>query len=168
MSSGWASTRLAPGLGFTLTSHDKKVTVAYRFEPKAPTYSVDDLKNVTVTAGDTPVDGFDYRGGVFTVPNGSRIRLNHIPEGWSTDNSQKTEEGGTIITVTSPDEIVAVSYTFNPKPVEHSVDDLKNVTATIDGKTVIGFSTTGGSAFQVPTGTTSVELGLCRPTGPAS
>ncbi|KAA8818325.1 hypothetical protein CSQ85_09190 [Bifidobacterium rousetti] len=155
---GWTSTRLDPGLGFTLTSHDKKVTVTYRFEPKAPTYSVDDLKNVTATAGDTPVDGFDYKGGVFTVPNGSRIRLDHIPEGWSTDNSQKTEEGGTIITVTSPDKSVTVSYTFNPKPVDHSVDDLKNVTATVDGKPVEGFDYRGGT-FTVPAGTTSVELG---------
>ncbi|PST48877.1 hypothetical protein COO72_05045 [Bifidobacterium callitrichos] len=155
---GWTSTRLDPGLGFTLTSHDKKVTVTYRFEPKAPTYSVDDLKNVTATAGDTPVDGFDYKGGVFTVPNGSRIRLDHIPEGWSTDNSQKTEEGGTIITVTSPDKSVTVSYTFNPKPVDHSVDDLKNVTATVDGKPVTGFDYRGGT-FTVPAGTTSVELG---------
>ena len=138
----------------TVSSPDGSVSVDYIFDVPH-TYTLDELGGVTATADGTPVDGFTpTQSGTWTVPHGSTVNLKGIPDDWVT-----THEDGTLTwTVTAPDNTVSVTYTFEYAAKPASRDDLKTVTATVNGQPVTGFDPVNGGTFTVPAGTTSVDL----------
>lgn len=138
----------------TVTSPDGSVSVDYIFDVPH-TYTAGELSGITATADDTPVDGFTpTQSGTWTVPYGSTVGIKGIPDNWVT-----THEDGTLTwTVTAPDNTVSVTYTFEYAAKPASKDDLKTVTATVNGQPVTGFDPVNGGTFTVPAGTTSVDL----------
>ena len=139
---------------YNVSSPDGKISVTYRFTiPHI--YTVDELAGVTATADGNPVGGFTpTQTGTWTVPHGSTVLLTGIPEGWVT-----THEDNTLVwTVTAPDNSVSVTWTFEQEQPASSTDDLKGVTATVNGTPVEGFDPVNGGTFPVPAGTTSVDL----------
>lgn len=138
----------------TVSSPDGSVSVDYIFDVPH-TYTLDELGGVTATADGTPVDGFTpTRSGTWTVPYGSTVGIKGIPDDWVT-----THEDGTLTwTVTAPDNTVSVTYTFEYAAKPASRDDLKTVTATVDGEPVEDFDPVNGGTFTVPAGTTGIDL----------
>ncbi|WP_307997933.1 InlB B-repeat-containing protein [uncultured Bifidobacterium sp.] len=138
----------------TVSSPDGSVSVDYIFDVPH-TYTAGELSGITATADGTPVDGFTpTQSGTWTVPYGSTVNLKDIPDDWVT-----THEDGTLTwTVTAPDNTVSVTYTFEYTAKPASRDDLKTVTATVNGEPVKNFDPVNGGTFTVPAGTTSVDL----------
>ena len=138
----------------TVSSPDGSVSVDYIFDVPH-TYTLDELGGVTATANDAPVEGFTpTQSGTWTVPHGSTVGIKGIPDDWVT-----THEDGTLTwTVTAPDNTVSVTYTFEYAAKPASKDDLKTVTATVNGEPVENFDPVNGGTFTVPAGTTSVDL----------
>ncbi|KAA8826938.1 hypothetical protein [Bifidobacterium myosotis] len=152
---GWTTVALDGALGFTLTSPDGAFTHTYRFTPEAPRYSLDDLRDVRLLADGTPVDGFDYRGGVTKLPAGaSKVTLTGLPAGWT--RTELPDSAGWRIE--SPDRTVSVEYRIEWTEPEHTTGELKGVTALADGKPVDGFDPVNGGTFTVPEGTRNVTL----------
>ena len=120
-------------------------------------YTVDELKGVTATADGNPVEGFTpTQTGTWTVPHGSTVLLTGIPEGWVT-----THEDNTLVwTVTAPDNSVSVTWTFEQEQPASSTDDLKGVTATVDGIPVDNFDPTQSGTWLVPSGSTVSLSGI--------
>lgn len=169
--SGWTSTHSTDDktgvITFTLTGPDN-ATVTYTFKPKAnggeqkpeDKDQVQALKDVTVSVNDTPLQGFDpTTNGNYAINKGDKITVANTPDGW--EFQQKTDDTTGVITVTatSPDKATTVTWTFTPKTTggentetTYSVDDLKNVTATIGGKTVEGFDPTTSGTWKVAPG----------------
>ena len=138
----------------TVSSPDGSVSVDYIFDVPH-TYTLDELGGVTATANDAPVEGFTpTQSGTWTVPHGSTVNIKGIPDDWVT-----THEDGTLTwTVTAPDNTVSVTWTFEYAAKPASKDDLKTVTATVNGEPVENFDPVNGGTFTVPAGTTSVDL----------
>ena len=139
---------------YTVTSPDNTIRVDYKFTVPH-TYTVDELKNVTATADGNPVEGFTpTQTGTWQVPQGSTVHLEGLPSSWVL-----THEDGTLVwTITAPDNSVSVIWTFEQEQSAPSKDDLRTVTATVDGTPVEGFDPVNGGTFQVPANTTSVDL----------
>ena len=152
---GWVTTHEDNTLVWTVTAPDNSVSVTWTFEQEQPAPSTDDLKGVTATVDGIPVDNFDpTQSGTWLVPHGSTVSLSGIPSDW-----QVTHEKGTLVwTLTSPDGSLSVTWTFEEKQPAPSTDDLKGVTATVNGTPVEGFDPVNGGTFPVPAGTTSVDL----------
>ena len=141
---------------YNVSSPDGKISVAYRFTiPHV--YTVDELAGVTATADGNPVEGFTpTQTGTWTVPHGSTVLLTGIPEGWVT-----THEDNTLVwTVTAPDNSVSVTWTFEQEQPAPSTDDLKGVTATVDGIPVDNFDPTQSGTWLVPHGSTVSISGI--------
>ena len=141
---------------YNVSSPDGKISVTYRFTiPHI--YTVDELKGVTATADGNPVEGFTpTQTGTWTVPHGSTVLLTGIPEGWVT-----THEDNTLVwTVTAPDNSVSVTWTFEQEQPASSTDDLKGVTATVDGIPVDNFDPTQSGTWLVPSGSTVSLSGI--------
>ena len=138
----------------TVSSPDGSISVDYIFDVPH-TYTAGELSGITATANDAPVEGFTpTQSGTWTVPYGSTVSIKGIPDDWVT-----THEDGTLTwTVTAPDNTVSVTYTFEYAAKPASKDDLKTVTATVNGQPVTGFDPVNGGTFTVPAGTTSVDL----------
>lgn len=153
---GWSKDVSHDGDTWTVTvsSPDGSVSVDYIFDVPH-TYTLDELGGVTATANDAPVEGFTpTQSGTWTVPHGSTVGIKGIPDDWVT-----THEDGTLTwTVTAPDNTVSVTYTFEYAAKPASKDDLKTVTATVNGEPVENFDPVNGGTFTVPAGTTSVDL----------
>lgn len=117
------------------------------------TYTVDQLQNVNAALPDgTPIDGFGWRGGRWTLPKGTTgVNLTGVPDGWNRD---VTHEGDTwTVTVGSPDGSISVDYIFDV-PHTYTLDELGGVTATADGTPVGGFTPTRSGTWTVPYGST--------------
>ena len=143
---------------YNVSSPDGKISVTYRFTiPHI--YTVDELAGVTATADGNPVEGFTpTQTGTWTVPHGSTVLLTGIPEGWVT-----THEDNTLVwTVTAPDNSVSVTWTFEQEQPASSTDDLKGVTATVDGIPVDNFDPTQSGTWLVPSGSTVSLSGIPR------
>lgn len=141
---------------YNVSSPDGKISVTYRFTiPHI--YTVDELAGVTATADGNPVEGFTpTQTGTWTVPHGSTVLLTGIPEGWVT-----THEDNTLVwTVTAPDNSVSVTWTFEQEQPASSTDDLKGVTATVDGIPVDNFDPTQSGTWLVPSGSTVSLSGI--------
>lgn len=141
---------------YNVSSPDGKISVTYRFTiPHI--YTVDELKGVTATADGNPVEGFTpTQTGTWTVPHGSTVLLTGIPEGWVT-----THEDNTLVwTVTALDNSVSVTWTFEQEQPASSTDDLKGVTATVDGIPVDNFDPTQSGTWLVPSGSTVSLSGI--------
>lgn len=112
---------------------------------------------MTATADGNPVEGFTpTQTGTWTVPHGSTVLLTGIPEGWVT-----THEDNTLVwTVTAPDNSVSVTWTFEQEQPAPSTDDLKGVTATVDGIPVDNFDPTQSGTWLVPHGSTVSLSGI--------
>lgn len=138
----------------TVSSPDGSISVDYIFDVPH-TYTAGELSGITATADGTPVDGFTpTQSGTWTVPYASTVGIKGIPDDWVT-----THEDGTLTwTVTAPDNTVSVTYTFEYAAKPASKDDLRTVTATVNGEPVSGFDPVNGGTFTVPAGTTSVDL----------
>lgn len=141
---------------YNVSSPDGKISVTYRFTVPH-VYTVDELKGVTATADGNPVEGFTpTQTGTWTVPHGSTVLLTGIPEGWVT-----THEDNTLVwTVTAPDNSVSVTWTFEQEQPASSTDDLKGVTATVDGIPVDNFDPTQSGTWLVPSGSTVSLSGI--------
>lgn len=141
---------------YNVSSPDGKISVTYRFTVPH-VYTVDELKGVTATADGNPVEGFTpTQTGTWTVPHGSTVLLTGIPEGWVT-----THEDNTLVwTVTAPDNSVSVTWTFEQEQPASSTDDLKGVTATVDGIPVDNFDPTQSGTWLVPHGSTVSISGI--------
>ena len=152
---GWVTTHEDNTLVWTVTAPDNSVSVTWTFEQEQPAPSTDDLKGVTATVDGIPVDNFDpTQSGTWLVPHGSTVSISGIPSDW-----QVAHEKGTLVwTLTSPDGSLSVTWTFEEKQPAPSTDDLKGVTATVNGTPVEGFDPVNGGTFPVPAGTTSVDL----------
>ena len=153
---GWSKDVSHDGDTWTVTvsSPDGSISVDYIFDVPH-TYTAGELSGITATADGTPVDGFTpTQSGTWTVPYGSTVGIKGIPDDWVT-----THEDGTLTwTVTAPDNTVSVTYTFEYAAKPASKDDLKTVTATVNGEPVSGFDPVNGGTFTVPAGTESVDL----------
>ena len=138
----------------TVSSPDGSVSVDYIFDVPH-TYTASELSGITATANDAPVEGFTpTQSGTWTVPYGSTVGVKGIPDDWVT-----THEDGTLTwVVTAPDNTVSVTYTFEYAAKPASKDDLRTVTATVNGEPVSGFDPVNGGTFTVPAGTESVDL----------
>ena len=141
---------------YNVSSPDGKISVTYRFTVPH-VYTVDELRGVTATADGNPVEGFTpTQTGTWTVPHGSTVLLTGIPEGWVT-----THEDNTLVwTVTAPDNSVSVTWTFEQEQPASSTDDLKGVTATVDGIPVDNFDPTQSGTWLVPSGSTVSLSGI--------
>lgn len=153
--SDWVTTHEDNTLVWAITAPDNSVSVTWTFEQEQPAPSTDDLKGVTATVDGIPVDNFDpTQSGTWLVPHGSTVSISGIPSDW-----QVAHEKGTLVwTLTSPDGSLSVTWTFEEEQPAPSKDDLRTVTATVDGKPVDGFDPVNGGTFPVPAGTTSVDL----------
>ena len=123
------------------------------------TYTVDQLQHVTATLPDgTPIDGFGWRGGRWTLPKGATgINLTGVPDGWNRD---VTHEGDTwTVTVGSPDGSISVDYIFDV-PHTYTAGELSGITATADGTPVDGFTPTQSGTWTVPHGSTVSIKGI--------
>ena len=117
------------------------------------TYTVDQLQNVTATLPDgTPIDGFGWRGGRWTLPKGTTgVNLTGVPDGWNRD---VTHEGDTwTVTVSSPDGSISVDYIFDV-PHTYTTGELSGITATANDAPVDGFTPTQSGTWTVPYGST--------------
>lgn len=138
----------------TVTSPDGSVSVDYIFDVPH-TYTAGELSGITATADGTPVDGFTpTQSGTWTVPYGSTVAISGIPDDWVTVH----EDGTLTWTLAAPDNTVSVTYTFEYAAKPASRDDLRTVTATVNGEPVEDFDPVNGGTFTVPAGTTSVDL----------
>ena len=153
--SDWVTTHEDNTLVWTITAPDNSVSVTWTFEQEQPAPSTDELKGVTATVDGIPVDNFDpTQSGTWLVPHGSTVSISGIPSDW-----QVAHEKGTLTwTLTSPDGSLSVTWTFEEDQPTPSKDDLKTVTATVNGTPVEGFDPVNGGTFPVPAGTTSVDL----------
>ena len=123
------------------------------------TYTVDQLQNVNATLPDgTPIDGFGWRGGRWTLPKGTTgVNLTGVPDGW---NKDVTHEGDTwTVTVSSPDGSISVDYIFDV-PHTYTAGELSGITATADGTPVDGFTPTQSGTWTVPYGSTVSIKGI--------
>lgn len=138
----------------TVSSPDGSVSVDYIFDVPH-TYTAGELGGVTATADGTPVDGFTpTQSGTWTVPHGSTVSIKGIPDDWVTVH----EDGTLTWTLAAPDNTVSVTWTFEYAAKPASKDDLKTVTATVNGEPVAGFDPVNGGTFTVPAGSTGVDL----------
>lgn len=153
--SDWVTTHEDNTLVWAITAPDNSVSVTWTFEQEKPKPSTDDLKGVTATVDGIPVDNFDpTQSGTWLVPHGSTVSISGIPSDW-----QVAHEKGTLVwTLTSPDGSLSVTWTFEQEQPAPSKDDLRTVTATVDGTPVEGFDPVNGGTFPVPAGTSSVDL----------
>ena len=153
--SDWVTTHEDNTLVWAITAPDNSVSVTWTFEQEQPAPSTDDLKGVTATVDGIPVDNFDpTQSGTWLVPHGSTVSISGIPSDW-----QVAHEKGTLVwTLTSPDGSLSVTWTFEEEQPAPSKDDLRTVTATVDGTPVEGFDPVNGGTFPVPAGTSSVDL----------
>lgn len=153
--SDWVTTHEDGTLVWAITAPDNSVSVTWTFEQEQPAPSTDDLKGVTATVDGIPVDNFDpTQSGTWLVPHGSTVSISGIPSDW-----QVAHEKGTLTWIlTSPDGSLSVTWTFEEDQPTPSKDDLKTVTATVNGTPVEGFDPVNGGTFPVPAGTTSVDL----------
>lgn len=117
------------------------------------TYTVDQLQNVNATLPDgTPIDGFGWRGGRWTLPKGTTgVNLTGVPDGWNRDVTH--EDDTWTVTVSSPDGSVSVDYIFDV-PHTYTLDELGGVTATANDAPVEGFTPTQSGTWTVPYGST--------------
>ena len=130
------------------------------------TYVITQLANVTAELADgTPVEGFGYRGGEWTLPqDATGVNLKNIPEGWNVNcvneptGSLPTEKYW-LYNVSSPDGKISVTYRFTI-PHIYTVDELAGVTATADGNPVGGFTPTQTGTWTVPHGSTVLLTGI--------
>lgn len=141
---------------YTVSSPDGKISVTYRFTVPH-VYTVDELRGVTATADGEPVEGFDpTQTGTWTIPHGAAVSLEGIPSDWVT-----THEDGTLVwAITAPDNSVSVTWTFEQEQPAPSTDDLKGVTATVDGIPVDNFDPTQSGTWLVPSGSTVSLSGI--------
>ncbi|OUN19076.1 InlB B-repeat-containing protein, partial [Pseudoflavonifractor sp. An85] len=141
---------------YTVSSPDGKISVTYRFTVPH-VYTVDELKGVTATVDGEPVEGFDpTQTGTWTIPHGAAVSLEGIPSDWVT-----THEDGTLVwAITAPDNSVSVTWTFEQEQPASSTDDLKGVTATVDGIPVDNFDPTQSGTWLVPSGSTVSLSGI--------
>ena len=161
---GWTQSRVEneKRVAITLNRTDGGGSVPYMFDyvdDYTWTYTVDQLQHVTATLPDgTPIDGFGWRGGRWTLPKGTTgVNLTGVPDGWSKDVSH---EGDTwTVTVGSPDGSVSVDYVFD---VTHTYtpDELDGVAATADDVPVDGFTPTQSGTWTVPYGSTVAVSGI--------
>ena len=153
--SDWVTTHEDGTLVWAITAPDNSVSVTWTFEQEQPAPSTDDLRGVTATVDGIPVDNFDpTQSGTWLVPHGSTVSISGIPSDW-----QVAHEKGTLTwTLTSPDGSLSVTWTFEEDQPTPSKDDLKTVTATVNGTPVEGFDPVNGGTFPVPAGTSSVDL----------
>lgn len=117
------------------------------------TYTVNQLQNVNATLPDgTPIDGFGWRGGRWTLPKGTTgINLTGVPDGWNKDVSH---DGDTwTVTVSSPDGSISVDYIFDV-PHTYTAGELSGITATANDAPVEGFTPTQSGTWTVPYGST--------------
>lgn len=128
------STDTETARSITVTSPDGSVQVTYEFkhpnettepeptpggddeEPEQPSYSVDDLKDVTVKVNGETFDGFDYKTEEYEFDEQvTSVQFDHVPAGWDQKTDSRTDGDTTtrIVTLTSPDGKVSVSYEFS-------------------------------------------------------
>ena len=161
---GWTQSRVEneKRVAITLNRTDGGGSVPYMFDyvdDYTWTYTVDQLQHVTATLPDgTPIDGFGWRGGRWTLPKGTTgVNLTGVPDGWNRD---VTHEGDTwTVTVGSPDGSISVHYIFDV-PHTYMLDELGGVTATADGTPVDGFTPTRSGTWTVPHGSTVSIKGI--------
>ncbi|MBT1162096.1 InlB B-repeat-containing protein [Bifidobacterium sp. SO1] len=132
----------------------------YRSNDYKWTYSLSQLsKLVALTDTGAKINNFDYQGGTWTVPaNTTRIQLENIPNGWKvtptiTDTQLK-------YVISSPDGKISRTYLFNKETPKYSQNDLKNVTATANGRPVNGFNPTISGEWPVSEGATVALSGI--------
>lgn len=155
---GWTQSRVEneKRVAITLNRTDGGGSVPYMFDyvdDYTWTYTVDQLQHVNATLPDgTPIDGFGWRGGRWTLPKGTNgVNLTGVPDGWNRDVNH---EGDTwTVTVGSPDGSISVDYIFDV-PHTYTLDELGGVTATADGTPVDGFTPTQSGTWTVPYGST--------------
>ena len=151
-------------VSFTFTSPDGEYEQTYSFTFKSdeqtdptPEYSLDDLKDLTVTVNGKPLEDFDYKVTNYEINEpGANISMSGLPEGWTTTTSQDEEHHSATITVISPDGSVDFDYTFtyktDPEKPTYSMDDLKDLTVTVNGQPLEGFN------YQTTTYTVSEDV----------
>ena len=108
---------------------------------------------MTATLPDgTPIDGFGWRGGRWTLPKGTTgINLTGVPDGWNKDVSHDGDTS--TVTVSSPDDSISVDYIFDV-PHTYTASELSGITATANDAPVEGFTPTQSGTWTVPYGST--------------
>lgn len=149
---GWTSKRVGDtgtnNIVYTLTGPhgDEFVYMFNHSTAYGDAYQLSDLAYVRAFIGEGMLDGFDYKGGSWTLPKGvETVRLINIPDGW---NDEESTDGDTIIRkVSSPDGKVNVEYRFTVQRNPASTDDLKDVKAIVGGRYVEGFKPTESGTY---------------------
>ena len=116
----------------------------WRYVPQTPTheYTIEDLKNLTATVDGKPLEGFDYKTFHYRVDNAEPVfELGNLPEGWTMKKNVDTDSGrrDTFIEVYSPDGQKIATYMASYREPSYSMDDLKNLKATVNGQPLDGF-----------------------------
>lgn len=133
-----------------------------------PSYGIDDLKDLGFLVDGKPYKPFDLNTHEYRLGDGEhtvKIGKGTISADWRIMSDTVRQPDGTNkigYSLTSPDGSFTVSYTFawNEKAPEYTADDLKHVSATINGKPVNGFNPTHDGSYTVPDGSTVKIEGL--------
>lgn len=133
-----------------------------------PSYGIDDLKDLGFLVDGKPYKPFDPNTHEYRLGDGEhtvKIGKGTISADWRIMSDTVRQPDGTNkigYSLTSPDGSFTVSYTFawNEKAPEYTADDLKHVSATINGKPVNGFNPTHDGSYTVPDGSTVKIEGL--------
>lgn len=129
-------------------------TFTYVFHPTAAYegyYYLDQLRYVRAFVDGELFDGFDYKGGAWSLPEATKnVEISGVPDGWG----QKRSVGGNTIAyvVSSPDNSVSVNYVFDIAKHKASLDELSNVKAIVGGSYVPGFDPRQSGVYEYEDG----------------
>lgn len=129
-------------------------TFTYIFHPTSAYkgyYYIDQLQYVRAFVDGELLDGFDYRGGAWSLPeNTKNVEIANVPDEW---NTQRTVDGNTITyVVSSPNNSVSATYVFNIANHQASLDELANVKAIVGGSYVPGFNPKQSGTYEYEEG----------------
>lgn len=129
-------------------------TFTYIFHPTSAYkgyYYIDQLQYVRAFADGELLDGFDYRGGAWSLPeNTKNVEIANVPDEW---NTKRTVDGNTITyVVSSPNNSVSATYVFNIANHQASLDELANVKAIVGGAYVPGFNPKQSGTYEYEEG----------------
>lgn len=129
-------------------------TFTYIFHPTSAYkgyYYIDQLQYVRAFVDDELLDGFDYRGGAWNLPeNTKNVEIANVPDEW---NTKRTVDGNAITyVVSSPNNSVSATYVFNIANHQASLDELANVKAIVGGSYVPGFNPKQSGTYEYEEG----------------
>lgn len=123
------------------------------------TLRLNQLSDVKAYADGRPVDGFDpTRDGAYTIPAGATPRLTNLPSGW-TPAMSVVQDGKQTVRLTRNTTTVTYTFTYDGSD-DATIRQLKDVTASVDGRPVDGFDPTASRTYMIPEGKTVTIQGV--------